>query len=231
MAATGLPFDELVSRVIRQESGGNPNARNPRTGAAGIMQVMPATAAQPGFGVAPLPADKLFDPQANRAFGEAYLQAMLDRYGGDQARALAAYNWGPGNADRWDGRMSTLPSETQNYLVSILGGGYVPPEPQPLPGPRNAPQQQPDFINALAQATMMHQPQQASAAVAPPQPPAMPHMPMLPPPEEKPAAPMLPAPNTDNPRPRPRPEAFMDISSLLGELEAAGRRMREVPRR
>lgn len=116
-----IPFNDLVSRVIRQESGGNPNAVNPRTGASGLMQVMPATAADPGFGVAPLPWDKRFDPVANQRFGEDYLRRMMDRYEGNVPKALAAYNWGPGNADKWSGDMAALPEETRNYISSIMG--------------------------------------------------------------------------------------------------------------
>ena len=115
-----LDFSDLIARMIRQESGGNPNAVSP-AGAAGLMQIMPATAASPGFGVAPLAREDVFDPRANRAFGEAYMKAMLGRYGGDQARALVAYNWGPGNADKWDGNRASLPGETRNYLSAILG--------------------------------------------------------------------------------------------------------------
>ncbi|GKT32077.1 hypothetical protein ADUPG1_006328, partial [Aduncisulcus paluster] len=107
--------------IYVQESGGNPNAVSP-VGAVGLMQIMPATAANPGFGVAPLSADQLRDPAANRAFGESYMQAMLNRYGGDQAKALAAYNWGAGNADNWNGNMAALPAETRGYINAILGG-------------------------------------------------------------------------------------------------------------
>ena len=121
-----IPFPDLVNRVIQQESGGNPNAVNASSGASGLMQVMPATAASPGFGVAPLPWDQRFDAEANRRFGTDYLNAMLNRYDGDQARALVAYNWGPGNADKWSGDMAALPDETRNYVASIMGMENVP---------------------------------------------------------------------------------------------------------
>jgi len=113
-------FLDLVNRVIMQESGGDPNAVSP-VGAAGLMQIMADTGLKPGFGVSPIaPTDRL-DPVKNRAFGESYLQAMLQRYGGDPERALVAYNFGPGNADVWDGNRGTLPRETQTYLQNILG--------------------------------------------------------------------------------------------------------------
>jgi hypothetical protein len=114
--------DNLADRVEWQESRGNQGAVSPK-GAFGVMQLMPDTARDPGFGIAP------FDPNApdpeveNRRVGRDYLNAMLDRYGGDQEAALAAYNWGPGNADKWvasgKGR-EKLPRETQGYLANIL---------------------------------------------------------------------------------------------------------------
>lgn len=145
-----IPIDSLIQRVIQQESGGNPNAVNPNTGASGLMQIMPATAASPGFGVAPMPWDQRFDPAANQRFGTDYMHAMLNRYGGDQARALAAYNWGPGNADKWDGDMASLPAETRNYITNILGGAS-PNTPAP---------QQPDELSS-ALATAMSSPETA----------------------------------------------------------------------
>lgn len=110
---------DLTAAMIQQESGGDPNAVSPK-GATGLMQVMPETARDPGFGVTPLPQDKLTDPQANERFGTEYMNTMLERYNGDLPRALVAYNWGPGNADQWDGRMESLPEETQGYLRNIL---------------------------------------------------------------------------------------------------------------
>lgn len=114
----------LVDAVIWQESRGNPHAVNPRTGASGLMQVMPDTARQPGFGVSPLAWENRFDPQENKRFGTQYLGAMIDRYRGDVDAALAAYNWGPGNADRWvaGGKdPNALPAETRDYLTKIKG--------------------------------------------------------------------------------------------------------------
>lgn len=118
-----IPPRELVEAVIRAESGGNPFAVSP-AGAQGLMQVMPATAKSPGFGVKPL-ADP-FDPEENRRFGTEYLGAMLRRYGGDREAALAAYNWGAGNADLWvksGKRRDMLPAETRDYIDRI--GGYL----------------------------------------------------------------------------------------------------------
>lgn len=123
-----LSFETLIARQIQQESGGNPNAVSP-AGAAGLMQIMPGTARDPGFGLTPMPWDQRFNPDANKAFGTAYMRAMLSRYDGDQERALVAYNWGPGNADKWSGDRAALPAETQGYLSAILGGTGVPVAP------------------------------------------------------------------------------------------------------
>lgn len=129
----------LQDAVIHQESRGNPNAVSP-VGATGMMQIMPDTAADPGFGVRNIfqvamdvtgmsmsearaaGADALMrDPEINVAMGTEYLSTMLERYNGDVERALAAYNWGPGRADNWDGDRASLPAETQGYLRNILG--------------------------------------------------------------------------------------------------------------
>jgi soluble lytic murein transglycosylase-like protein len=107
--------DPLIQAVIQQESAGNPNAVSP-VGARGLMQVMPKTGVDPGFGVQPL---KDNTPAENVRFGTDYLGAMRKRYGGDLDRALVAYNWGPGNADKWDGNLASLPDETRNYVLAI----------------------------------------------------------------------------------------------------------------
>lgn len=119
----GTPdFDRLVAAVIQQESAGNPNAFNRSSGASGLMQVMPGTARDPGFGVRPMNWNNRFNAGESERFGRDYLGAMLNRYDGQVDRALAAYNWGPGNADDWSGNRNNLPAETQDYLTSIMGG-------------------------------------------------------------------------------------------------------------
>lgn len=89
--------EALLPYLIQQESGGNPNAVSPK-GAQGLTQVMPATGRDPGFGVSPL---RDSSPQENVRFGRDYLTAMLRRYPGRPDLALAAYNAGPGVADRF----------------------------------------------------------------------------------------------------------------------------------
>ncbi len=88
---------QLLPALIQQESGGNAAAVSPK-GAVGLTQVMPATGADPGFGVSPL---RDSSPQENVRFGRDYLTAMLKRYPGRPDLALAAYNAGPGVADRF----------------------------------------------------------------------------------------------------------------------------------
>jgi hypothetical protein len=109
----------LFGRLVNQESGWNPSARSPK-GAFGLTQAMPDTARDPGFGVSPL--TNVEDPNEQLRFGAEYYGAMRGRYNGDDRRALVAYNWGPGNADEWDGNLDSLPEETRNYVETILGG-------------------------------------------------------------------------------------------------------------
>lgn len=89
----------IQQAVIQQESSGNPNAVS-RKGARGLMQLMPATARDPGYGVRPLQNNS---PEENVRLGTDYLTAMLDKYGGNVDAALAAYNAGPARADSWYG--------------------------------------------------------------------------------------------------------------------------------
>lgn len=89
--------EALLPYLIQQESGGDPNAVSPK-GAQGLTQVMPATGQDPGFGVQPLRDNTT---QENVRFGRDYLTAMLRRYPGRVDLALAAYNAGPGVADRF----------------------------------------------------------------------------------------------------------------------------------
>ena len=113
--------DPFINKVIEAESSGNPNAVNKRTGAKGLMQIMDATAKQPGLGVKPL--EDPFNAEENVRFGSEYLYALMDRYNDDTTSALAAYNWGVGNVDKWlkkGGDFNELPKETQNYIKKII---------------------------------------------------------------------------------------------------------------
>src|SRR5205085_4766800 len=93
-SANALPA-RLIEAVIAVESGFDPRARS-RSGARGLMQLMPATARSMGV-------DDLLDPGQNIHAGARYLRLLLDRFGGDLTLALAAYNAGPGSVERAGG--------------------------------------------------------------------------------------------------------------------------------
>ena len=100
---------ELLASVVKAESGFHPDAVS-RTGARGLMQLMPATAHTLGVNDA-------FQPDQNIAGGAAYLDYLLTRYHNDISLALAAYNAGPGAVDRYHG----IPPfrETRAYVARV----------------------------------------------------------------------------------------------------------------
>jgi hypothetical protein len=135
-AATRYGLDaSLFKRMLVAESNLRPDLVNPKSGAAGIAQFMPGTAAE--LGVNP------FVPEEAIPGAARYLRQNLDKFGGDYDKALAAYNWGPGNLSRYG--MGNMPQETQNYIVRIRGGDSSPmmlaggrgnaPSPQDIPRP------------------------------------------------------------------------------------------------
>jgi soluble lytic murein transglycosylase-like protein len=102
--------EDLLASVVRAESGGQVRAVS-RTGARGLMQLMPGTASAMGV-------DDAFKPEQNIAGGTAYLDALLTRYHDNVALALAAYNAGPGAVDKYHG----IPPyrETREYVARVI---------------------------------------------------------------------------------------------------------------
>jgi soluble lytic murein transglycosylase-like protein len=101
---------DLLASLVKAESGGNAHAVS-RTGARGLMQLMPGTAR--GLGV-----EDSFKPDQNVRGGSAYLDSLLTRYHDSMALALAAYNAGPQAVDRYNG----IPPyrETRAYVARVI---------------------------------------------------------------------------------------------------------------
>lgn len=130
---TDMNFDNVFSRLVQTESRGQHrdakgNLTKSPVGALGITQMMPGTIKDPGYGVKP-PADDS-EGEYLRA-GKDYLQAMVKNFKGDYDKALAAYNYGPGNVRKaimnaakagHDDWLSLTPKETQNYVRKIMRG-------------------------------------------------------------------------------------------------------------
>jgi soluble lytic murein transglycosylase-like protein len=113
LAAAGAEHDldvDLLASLVHAESNSEPRAVS-RSGAQGLMQLMPGTAAQLGV-------KDSFAPEANVHGGTAYLDSLLRRYHDNLALALAAYNAGPGAVDRFHG----VPPyrETRAYVARII---------------------------------------------------------------------------------------------------------------
>lgn len=102
---------DLLKAMTKQESNFRTDATS-RSGAQGLMQLMPTTAAELGVTDA-------YDPYQNIMGGAKYIRRMLDKYNGDVSLALAAYNAGSNNVDKYGG----IPpfAETQDYVAKITG--------------------------------------------------------------------------------------------------------------
>ena len=101
---------DFVRAVIQAESAFNPRARSTK-GAMGLMQLMPATAAE--YRVV-----NAYDPGENIRAGVAYLKTLLSRFDNDVSLALAAYNAGPGAVEKY-GRTVPPYKETRSYVARI----------------------------------------------------------------------------------------------------------------
>lgn len=118
--------DRVLQITMQAESGGNRDAQGrfiPGQGTAkGSMQVMDATNGDPGYGVVPAKDDS---PEERARVGRDYMLAMVKNYGGDMAKAWAAYNAGPGKVDaavdaaKKDGGnwLTAMPQETRDYVA------------------------------------------------------------------------------------------------------------------
>lgn len=116
-AANGVP-PAIAFAQAQQESSWNPNAYNAGSGATGLFQLEPATAAQLGV-------TNLTDPTQNANGAMKYMAQLYAQFG-DWGTALAAYDWGMGNVSKSQAAngsdwLSSAPSETQNYVSNILG--------------------------------------------------------------------------------------------------------------
>src|SRR3954449_1426897 len=120
----------LIAGVIYAESHFR-DGQTSAAGAQGLMQITPATAqmiARKSGGVA-FTVEDLGTPQVNIAYGSWYLRYLMGRYAGNETFALAAYNAGEGNVDRWIGRarqrnedltIEAIPfSETRTYVQRV----------------------------------------------------------------------------------------------------------------
>lgn len=118
---------DIFERQIDQESGFNPKAFNAASGASGIAQIVPKW--HPGVDV--------WNPEESLTYAAKLMAGYLLKNNQSYRKALASFNWGPGNVGGythegvtvppWDGRRETLPAETRHYLDVILGEGW--PEP------------------------------------------------------------------------------------------------------
>ncbi|HHK8231264.1 TPA: lytic transglycosylase domain-containing protein [Serratia marcescens] len=121
----GIPAG-LLSAVISKESSGNSKAISPK-GAIGLGQVMPDTARGMGYD----PDELKRNPALQVEAAGRYLKQMLDAHG-NVTDALAAYNWGPGNVQKFmRGEKTQIPAETVNYVTDPRFAQWTQPAAQP----------------------------------------------------------------------------------------------------
>jgi soluble lytic murein transglycosylase len=111
---------QLIAAVIYQESKFDADAVS-GSGAVGLMQLLPATAQgiADRTGASGWQQDDLLDPELNVRYGSWYLRHLLDKYG-DEELALAAYNAGQTNVDRWRARGVGIQfAETRAYVERV----------------------------------------------------------------------------------------------------------------
>jgi soluble lytic murein transglycosylase len=114
----------LIAAVIYSESKFNDSTSS--AGARGLMQITrdAANDIERHSGGTTFEFDDLSDPEINIRYGTYLLRELRDRYDGDLVAALAAYNAGPGNVDRWGGgelHLDGIPfPETRAYVEEVL---------------------------------------------------------------------------------------------------------------
>jgi soluble lytic murein transglycosylase len=114
----------MIAAVIYSES--RFRDQQSHAGARGLMQITPATARviERLSGGTTFVTSDLSDPEINISYGAYYLRYLLNRYEGDEVAALAAYNAGTGNVDRWGGADVELDDidfpETRAYVEQVL---------------------------------------------------------------------------------------------------------------
>ena len=116
-AAQHEGLDAALLRAVAQQESGFRSCAVSRKGAMGLMQLMPATAQELGV-------HDPFDPAENLSSGARLLKQLLERFGGDTALALGAYNAGPGRVEE-SGGVPPIP-ETINYVQQILSKLPIP---------------------------------------------------------------------------------------------------------
>lgn len=107
----------IIQAMIEQESSKIPTAVSPK-GARGLMQVMPDTGAEVAKKIGLENYDP-FNPEHSIRVGTAYFQELLQRYDGNLRHALAAYNWGMGNFEKYLAGKKGMPKETRDYITKI----------------------------------------------------------------------------------------------------------------
>ncbi len=111
---SGIPF-YLLKAIIKAESDFNPRAVS-RTGAMGLMQIMPEN-------LEDLQVKDPFDPRENIMAGSFFFKTLFKRFNGQLPLALAAYNAGPGMVDRYQ-RIPPF-RETEDYVKRVMGYYYA----------------------------------------------------------------------------------------------------------
>lgn len=108
--------EEFIKAVIKQESAFNPNAVS-RSGAQGLMQLMPSTAKSLGV-------ENPFNVLDNIDGGTRYLKRLMEAFDGNKELALSAYNGGIGRMNRLGvdtvQEISKMPRETENYVSKVM---------------------------------------------------------------------------------------------------------------